>query len=293
MDFAEPSLHAALWIAGQLSGAADILLIHAVDAPVPHDLSAARPRPDADIAREVKAAADDRLSQLAGDLQARSVEVRTFADRPAWAISRAADEWGADLVVVGPHDGANSPWERLGSTAERVVRMSAVPVLMASATPTHRVERVLVAVDHVDLTPTVLHWAGLVATATGAKITLLHAQETSVRPGEVTGGHFEQEDERKWLDALAAELPATAEVLLEVVSGEADNAVLSAARRISADLIVLGRRGRGRSLPAVLGSTVSRVLRSAPCPVLVVVDRPDAVLDMWEVHQQPGDQTVV
>lgn len=291
MDFAEPSVRAASWIADQLSGTADILLVHAVDAPVPDDLAAPRPRPDADISRDVQASATERLQQLARDLPARSVEVRTDGDRPAWAISRAADEWGADLVVVGPHDGTNSAWERLGSTAERIVRMSAVPVLMAAAVPAHPIGSILVAVDHVDLTPAVLHWAGLVASATGARVTLLHALETTVRPGEVAGGHLEQGAERKWLAALAAELPSTANVLLEVVSGEADSVVLSAARRTAADLIVLGRRGRGRSVPAVLGSTVSRVLRRAPCPVLVVVDPQDAVLDMWDLDLETGQQS--
>ena len=69
---------------------------------------------------------------------------------------------------------------------------------------------------------------------------------------------------------------------------ESGEQVLAAARRTAADLIVMGRRGRGRVLPGVLGSTASVVLRGASCPVLVVVDPADAILDDWAVESSAG-----
>jgi nucleotide-binding universal stress UspA family protein len=53
--------------------------------------------------------------------------------------------------------------------------------------------------------------------------------------------------------------------------GGAAGEIVAAARRMGADLIVLGRHG-GRT-PRVLGSTSGRVMRHAPCDVLVVHDQ--------------------
>jgi nucleotide-binding universal stress UspA family protein len=51
----------------------------------------------------------------------------------AWTeICKAAKERGADLVVVGTHGRRGLPRVFLGSVAERVVRMSDVPVLTVS-----------------------------------------------------------------------------------------------------------------------------------------------------------------
>ena len=59
--------------------------------------------------------------------------------------------------------------------------------------------------------------------------------------------------------------------------GNAGDATLKVARDIAADLIVMGRRGSGAVVPAILGSTVSTVLHGARCPVLVVTEEQDAV----------------
>lgn len=76
-------------------------------------------------------------------------------------------------------------------------------------------------------------------------------------------------------------MPDSARVDLLVTTGAPGGEILAAAKRAAVDLIVMGRRGRGRALPAVAGSTVSAVLRGASCPVLVVVDAADAILEEW------------
>jgi nucleotide-binding universal stress UspA family protein len=49
-----------------------------------------------------------------------------------------------------------------------------------------------------------------------------------------------------------------------------DTAILDAARRLPADLIVMGTHGRVGVQRLLLGSVAERVLRSSPCPVMVV-----------------------
>jgi nucleotide-binding universal stress UspA family protein len=54
--------------------------------------------------------------------------------------------------------------------------------------------------------------------------------------------------------------------------------ILAAARDVGADVIVMGTHGRSGFERLALGSVTEKVLRKAPCPVLVVPSREDAVV---------------
>jgi nucleotide-binding universal stress UspA family protein len=52
---------------------------------------------------------------------------------PSWEIIKAAEEWNADLIVLGTHGRSGISRALLGSTAEGVVRHSQIPVLTVRA----------------------------------------------------------------------------------------------------------------------------------------------------------------
>jgi nucleotide-binding universal stress UspA family protein len=60
---------------------------------------------------------------------------------------------------------------------------------------------------------------------------------------------------------------ATHRVLLQ---GDPPDEIVREARRTAADIVVMGRHSKGASNPSLLGSVAERVLRKAPCPVMVV-----------------------
>jgi len=62
---------------------------------------------------------------------------------------------------------------------------------------------------------------------------------------------------------------------LLVEQGNAADAILSVAARMRADVIVTGTHGRRGYDRMMLGSVAERVMRNAPCPVLVVNKPPD------------------
>lgn len=67
-----------------------------------------------------------------------------------------------------------------------------------------------------------------------------------------------------------AEARGARHVQTELRMGDAAEMVLAVAKEHHADVIVLGKRGRGRLAGLLLGSTSQKVAMSAPCTVIVV-----------------------
>jgi nucleotide-binding universal stress UspA family protein len=77
------------------------------------------------------------------------------------------------------------------------------------------------------------------------------------------------EDAREVVLALRPDRSVSIET--DVIEGASiDRSLCDAARRLSADLIVMGTHGRTGLAQVFLGSVAARTLRSAPCPVLSV-----------------------
>jgi len=62
----------------------------------------------------------------------------------------------------------------------------------------------------------------------------------------------------------------------EIASGAPADAIVRLARERQVDLIVMGTHGRTGLSHVLLGSVAEKVLREAPCPVLIIRDRTDA-----------------
>ena len=75
---------------------------------------------------------------------------------------------------------------------------------------------------------------------------------------------------RHVLEALAERFAKNIECSYEVRPGVALQVILEEAERFEAELLVVAASGRSRVARFFLGSTADRVIRQAPCPVLVV-----------------------
>lgn len=122
--------------------------------------------------------------------------------------------------------------------------------------------------------------AAMLARTYGAKILLVHVGD--LIPMVVMQHHpidfqaileGQREQARKDLSRFAAEnMPQDLEVERISTLGVPHIEILRLAAERRADLIVMATHGRGFISHLVLGSTTERVLRSAPCPMLVVRD---------------------
>lgn len=130
----------------------------------------------------------------------------------------------------------------------------------------------------------------------GARTTLFHAapaQAVVVEPLLVVMPVPPREDlvvSRQQLQAVAAachtKLPV--HVAVEAVA-DAREAILAAAARVSADLLILPTHGRTGVKRALLGSTAEHVLRRSTHPVMLITDK----MLQAESRAAPGEQPVL
>ena len=145
--------------------------------------------------------------------------------------------------------------------------------------PRPELQRVLVAVDFSDESRGALEYAGALAGRLGASLSLVHVVEPDLGapnveapPVAVKATDSERMAEAKLdLSALGERMLGICRLVeTSVRSGIAFFEIAEAAKALGADFIVLGAHGLAGSSPTLLGSTVEKVVRHAPCPVLVV-----------------------
>jgi nucleotide-binding universal stress UspA family protein len=148
------------------------------------------------------------------------------------------------------------------------------------------IKTIVVPTDFSEYAEHAFQWALAMAADWNAKIVLLHAAPRLylAYPESiylVDLAKMEQEiiaDAEKRLGELAAQKGTkTVTVETRVVLGDPVWEICQAAEQEQADLIVMGSHGRTGLSHVLLGSVAERVVRHAPCPVLVArLPRPAA-----------------
>jgi nucleotide-binding universal stress UspA family protein len=190
-------------------------------------------------------------------------------------ITKMADEFGSDLVVVGAHPRPAVARFLVGSTAERVIRLARPPVLVATEGRREPFRRILVAVDLSRQSRRVLELAAVFAQADEAEIRALYVQDR-LTPMLLEAALFDEQEQRhrarEQFELILSEVSLPSELMVsrEIREGHAGHEVLHEAQQWKADLIVLGTHGFGFFNRMLLGSTSTYVLRHGDCATLVV-----------------------
>ena len=122
---------------------------------------------------------------------------------------------------------------------------------------------ILCPLDFSAATPGLVAYAAALAAATGAELRLLHVREP-LEAGAPAGA-----DRLAGLRA-AAEQAGAVRVSTGTVWGEAAPEIVADAGRHHTDLIVIGAHGQTGLTRFLMGNTAEVVLRTAPCPTLLV-----------------------
>ena len=216
-------------------------------------------------------------------------QMRTFADRnPPWSmevlwgsvprtVARAAHDLRAPCIVMGI--GRHQPIDRLlgSETALRTVRHADCPVLAVTPSFVALPETVVVGLDFSDASAHAVR-ALLPILAPTATVYLVHAWQPSGRHDAASVANderYRQElPDRIERFVAGLDLPAGVTLRTEVEDGRPAERLLAVADRHHADLLVVGRHGRGLFERLLVGSVATRVLRGASCSVLVVPEPP-------------------
>ena len=288
VDFSQPSTAGAKWVSEFLAPNAELALLHVVE-PVHHPQFASRLLPPAE---SLDAAAGEdamrRLREAASYLTASEPACYVRVGTPHEVIVDVARDGGFDLVVIGPHGERARRSRFLGTTADRVVRTSPVPVLVATHPPARAPRHFLVPVDEASITPILLQSVRDLAERFDAEVTLLHvwsnAVYSHVASMSYATAHGNEQAARDeiarelhqasvhWLSEIARTGIARDRVTATVTYGHAGDATVDTAATTHADVIILGRRTARVVAPALLGSTIGTVLHEARCPVLIVTE---------------------
>jgi nucleotide-binding universal stress UspA family protein len=135
-------------------------------------------------------------------------------------------------------------------------------------------ERLLVAVDHSEISARVLAAARDLASLSKGKEWVLHLREKEViaQMGDVPSESDAEADQavREGVDLLRqAGIDAEGEVR-QTTFGHAAREIVADAKEHDAGVIIMGSRGRGDFAGALLGSTAHKVIHLTDRPVMVV-----------------------
>jgi nucleotide-binding universal stress UspA family protein len=223
----------------------------------------------------------DALRRQAEDLAGRwQIEVtpQLVVGQPHSEITRFASEHSTDMVVLGAAGEHPAREFFLGSTAERVIREAATPVLVVRNEPRDSYHHVLVTVDLSIHSPAVAELARRIAPA--SSLTLAHAFEVPFE-GKLRGAGISEEEIHRYrkedrqnaqdsLRKLVSGLKDGEHASVWVEHGMPEAVIPKLLQETASDLVVVGKHGQSEIIDLLLGSMTKHLLREAGCDVLVV-----------------------
>lgn len=231
-------------------------------------------------------AMDEALLKFASPVELKAWDWRSSVvscDDPGDCITREAARCRADLIVMRsrrrPHRAA-----LLGSVAESVSRTAPCPVMVihtderdwiSESDDKIGLQRVLVAYDFSDHSELALRLGLSIAQEYQAELHLLHVlppftleePEISWYPLGKEGVYHKAA--RRLQKAVPDEAHLWCTIKNVISEGQPYREILHYAERNEIDIVCIGAQGAGFGILTLFGSNVDRVLRQAPCPVLV------------------------
>jgi nucleotide-binding universal stress UspA family protein len=276
VDFFPASDAAARYAASLASNYdAKLHLLHVVAPFLASSIEVAMPT--VEITKSLEESARRELKRLETAFRAKGIEVEaelTFGDAYD-EIKRTIADDEPDLIVMGTHGRRGVERWFMGSTTEKLLRHSPVPLVTISAAGEKsfaetRFRRILVTTDFSDGTADALNYAFSVAQENESKVSLLHVLHEAADPAgkyreTVVNGVREQ------LDSLVpAEARNWCDIASRVETGVPYRIILRTLVDEKIDLLVMNIHGKGMLDRALLGSTAERVVRAASCPVMMI-----------------------
>ena len=289
IDFSEGSDHAML-CANELAQLleAEVHCVHVIDliplAYAVHGIYVSSASLDATIAsieEHTREEFEKRLHKY--ELMHLQAEGHFLHGKPAQEVVGLADELDVDYIMITTHGRSGFDALISGSTCEKIVRLSHVPVItlkhpehfLDENPPKLQFQRILCPLDFSDFSKKALDVAVDICKEFGGTLILAHAVDTRLEypmlePGVgIQDSLNRQEDAQSYLETIAQEIK---EVFTEirVVIGSPYSELVTLMKNEEIDLVVMTTHGHRGLSHLLLGSNAERLVRLAPCPVMTI-----------------------
>ncbi|HXV59619.1 MAG TPA: universal stress protein [Vicinamibacteria bacterium] len=281
VDFSDISRRALEWtLSFSKELQASVTLLHVIDSRM---TSVGNLVNIPDVSHELRQRADGMLHEWQRVLNLSRVKIEIREGVPDQEVVNATREAPVDLLIMGTHGFGGFQRLLLGSVTEKVLHRVRVPLMTISQAsalePSKRPTRVVTAVDlGAESSEVVRHGLFL---ARHFAVSLVAAHVLPVPDVVLNYRTVEQlgaeelarltkritEERRKELEQLMSHA-TDVDVEIETAVGR-PYAILTGLVR-DTDLLVMGAGGHGEAALGWLGSVCHKMVRSAPCPVLIV-----------------------
>jgi nucleotide-binding universal stress UspA family protein len=294
IDLSPDSESRARWVATMFAPKAEVTLVHAVQIPEPPHPLRGRFASLAAIRLNAVQGATVRLQKMAQSLSrdrtGPRVAIMVPVGEPASVLLEVSAEAVADLIVLGQHVPRGALWDWIGGTVERVMLDGTTCVLVVGDPPSSAPQHFVVGLDGGDVAPWVLRATAQLAERFGAVVHGVHVADllpggaigpfgsASYVPDTLLIDRIVRLEGNAWRDQMARAGIDPVRTACDVTFGDPSERLLEASRHRGVDLIIVGNGRSSRRLGRLLGSTARRILRQAPCPVLVVAEPSDELV---------------
>lgn len=219
----------------------------------------------------------DTLNQWQNKLNSTGVEAKSevIIGRLYESFDLSLKRLMVDFLVLGYR---SHPLRR--SSSEKLIKGLDVPMLVVRGEKTRdmkignvRIGSIICPVDFSEHSKKALTFASGLSDLTESRLHILHVLQAHLlkekgREGikaieEMSGSALEK------IKGLSKELNISS-MEGHVITGEPFREIISFSKQKDADLIIIGARGLGLIQGMLLGSVTDAVLRSSPCPVLII-----------------------
>jgi nucleotide-binding universal stress UspA family protein len=294
IDFSQPSLDTIEFALPLLKFfGAQLHLVHVVppDYPLASLAGLALVVPELEIGRHVRSHLKDAAKKYSVTLRRENIHV--LKGRPFQQISQLARDLNTDLIITSTRGATGFKHLLLGSTAERIVRYSPCPVLVArpqsrklgnGRLPGRRLgfAKILVPIDFSQSSARGLAFAINLATRLKSKLVLMHsvhlqyyvASDEYARYDFPALMNYAEKAARQEMRDLVRSTDwkgVGVETALEV--GHPGQQICARAEDLGINLIVTSTHGKTGFKHVLIGSTAEYVVQHAHCSVLVVPTR--------------------
>jgi nucleotide-binding universal stress UspA family protein len=229
---------------------------------------------DNDLGEDARVLAERIVERDGGELKVVHVEKGSPAD----ALQALAEKGEADLIVLGSTHRSAFGSVAPGSVAEQLLHGARCRLVIAPkgyAQEDHSQDRlrvVAVGYDGMAESQAALEEAAALARKFGASMRVIGVLTPTPALGAAAAAQTDAEggpDFQTRIHQAVAALEPELRALPVIEKGDPVEKLLEDAE-LGVDLLVLGSRGFGPVMRLLIGSVSSRVIRRAPCPVLVV-----------------------